>query len=737
MKIDRRSFLAFVLGGAAGTALSPLPWKVTDDIAIWTQNWPWTPMPERGEITYVDSTCTLCPGGCGITVRKAGERVIKIEGRQGHPVNDGGICALGSAGTQLLYGPTRVKSPMKNVNGRWRTISWEDALGEVVEKLTDLRSKELAHTLAIISDTDRGTVAELFNRFLAAYGSPNFIRTPSIQDSYELSLYLTQGVRAMAGFDLSQSDFVLSFGSGVIEGWQSPVYMFKSRSNLIANGGRMVQAEPRLSKTAAKSDEWVAVNPGTEGALALGIAYEIIKKKLYHQAFINNSASGFAAYEKKIIDGYPPEIVSKMTGLATGTIAELAKKFAESKKPLAICGRGQGGDPGSLQEFLAVQCLNALVGNLNRPGGLVAVPEPDYISWPDVERDKVAARGSQHDRVDGAGSGDYSLARYLLTRLPEVIGSGQESPIQALFVANSNPMYSLPDSQAVAKAFEKIPFVVSFSSVMDETAANADLILPNHLYLERYEDVAAASGFPKPIIGLVQPVVEPLFNTRHSGDVIIQIAKAMGSHIADAFAWESYDACLEETLADIWDSLTEEGYWLDEAFSAPGWNQMFETESARFEFVNTEIDNLPGYNPVKPEGDETHYPLVLIPYDSMRLNTGDVASPPFLVKAVEDTILQGNDVLVEVNPATARDLGLKQGGFATLATPKGDARVRVYLFEGIMPGVVGLVRGLGHTAFDRYLAGKGVNYNALSAAVEDAATGHNAAWGIRARLNRA
>ena len=76
-------------------------------------------------------------------------------------------------------------------------------------------------------------------------------------------------------------------------------------------------------------------------------------------------------------------------------------------------------------------------------------------------------------------------------------------------------------------------------------------------------------------------------------------------------------------------------------------------------------------------------------------------------------------------------------GEITLTTPKGDARVRVYLFEGIMPGVVGLVRGLGHTAFDRYLAGKGVNYNALSVAVEDAATGHNAAWGIRARLNRA
>ncbi len=109
MKVDRRSFLAFALGGAAGTALSPLPWKLTDDIAIWSQNWPWTPVPKRGEISRVNSACTLCPGGCGISVKKVGERVIKIEGLKGHPVNDGGLCILGLAGAQLLYSPDRIK----------------------------------------------------------------------------------------------------------------------------------------------------------------------------------------------------------------------------------------------------------------------------------------------------------------------------------------------------------------------------------------------------------------------------------------------------------------------------------------------------------------------------------------------------------------------------------------------------------------------------------------------------
>src|SRR5512137_199487 len=131
MKIDRRSFLSFVIGGAAGTALSPLPWKITDDLSIWSQNWPWTPVPPKGETSYATSTCTLCPGGCGISVRKVDERVVKIEGLKGHPVNDGGVCILGASGTQMLYGPTRVQAPLKKVDGAWRTISWDQAIGEI------------------------------------------------------------------------------------------------------------------------------------------------------------------------------------------------------------------------------------------------------------------------------------------------------------------------------------------------------------------------------------------------------------------------------------------------------------------------------------------------------------------------------------------------------------------------------------------------------------------------------
>ena len=736
MKIDRRSFLSFVIGGAAGTALTPLPWKLTDDIAIWTQMWPWTPVPVNGDVSYVNSTCTLCPGGCGITARKIEDRVVKLEGQPGHPINDGGLCLLGLSGAQLLYGPRRVKTPLKKVNGKFKRISWDKAISEVTDTLKQLRSKGHSHKVAAIAASDRGTVPELINRFLTAYGSANFIRTPSILDTYELTLHLMHGVQALPGFDVENTDFVLSFGSGLLDGWGSPVRMFRANSKWREQNGKVVQIEPRLSNTAAKSDNWIPIKTGTEGALALGLAHVIIKESLYNKDFIHNYTSGFEKWKRPVVDGFSPEIVTKITGVNQATITDLARKFARASKPLAVCGRGWGATPGSLKEFMAVHALNALVGNLNMAGGIWALPEPDYIEWPELEMDRAASAGIQKGRIDGAGTPNYPHARYLLNRLPEIINSASTSPIDLLFVAESNPLYTLPDTAATKEAFEKIPLVVSFSSYMDETAEMADLILPNHIYLERYEDVPVTSGIQYPLIGLAKPVVNPQFNTKHTGDVMILLAQALGGFIANAFPWKSYEACLEETLGDKWEPMVEQGYWINAGSKAADWPETFETASRKFEFVNKEIDALPRFAIVKPQGDETSFPLVLISYDSMRLQRGFIGAPPFVIKTVEDSVLKANDILVEINPETATTLGLKAGRYAKLSTPKGSARVKVHLFDGIMPGLVAMPAGLGHNAPDKYLSGKGLNANDLIGPFEDSASGHDAAWGVRAKLSK-
>ena len=733
MNIGRRSFLSFLIGGAAGTALTPLPWKLTDDISIWSQNWPWTPIPARGEVTFVNTTCTLCPGGCGISVRKVDERCVKIEGMEGHPVNDGGVCPLGASGLQLLYGPARIRTPLKRAGdrgqGRWTAISWEDALAETANRLTELRGGGKSHSVACLSGRTFGTMPALLQRFMAAYGSPNFMTVPSMRDSYTLTLAAMNGQSAMAGFDVDNADFILSFGAGIIDGWGSPVRMFRANSRWQSGGGKVVQAESRLSNTAAKSDIWSPINPGTEGALALGVAHVIILEKRYRSDFVTNHATGFDTFKRMVMAGYSPEKVAQITGVEKNTIVSLGRSFARASRPLAICGRGRGDVPGSMNEFMAVHALNALVGGINRAGGIWAVPQPDYIQWSEPELDTIAAAGNRRKRLDGAGSTASAGSRP--NRFFSAVAVGEGYPIEALFISGTNPDFALPNNQGVPRAMANIPFVVSFSSTMDEAAKYADLILPDHAYLERYEDVPAPLGFHKPVLGLSQPAVAPQFNTMHTGDVFIQLAQSLGGTLADALPWDSYEDCLQETLGDQWDTLVEEGYVVDEGFSPPSWPDMF--DSQKFDFAANGIRN--GFVPVAIDGDEGGFPLVLMPYDSMRVASGAIGNTPFMNKTVDEDVLLHGMAFVQINPATAGGLGLRQGDKAILTTPAGQAEVRTDLFEGIMPGVVAMPRGLGRTPHDPRLMTHGVSANPMVSSVADPISGLEAAWGVRAKLS--
>lgn len=776
MKLDRRTFIelcvGFSLGAGGGIHFSPIPWAIQDDLAIWSQElWPRYQLgglkgelPQRGVVTHADSICMLCPGRCGITVRKVEGLAKKLEGRAGYPVNDGGLCPLGVAGLQLLYGPWRIPGPMKRAgargSGKFERISWDQAIHEVVQRLGELRNKGQSHTLAAILGSDRGTVAHLFARFLKSYGSPNFIRAASAEDTYELVVNLMHGREGSVGYDLERADFILSFGSGLIEGWGSPVRVIRAnslwRSNDSGKRATVVQIEPRLSNTAAKADKWYPVTPGTEAALALGLAHVIIKESLYNSEFIQghsfgfedwNDASGrsYSGFKNLVLREYNPGAVSGITGIPAGDIVSLARAFAKARQPVAIWGRGKGTVSGSLYECMSVHALNALVGNINRPGGVIVRPEIETEAWPAIQVDSTAQDGALLPRVDGAGTSRYPVARYLPDRWPQVINNGKAGAIQALLVHDADPYFTTIDSSAVADAFKRIPFVVSFSTYMDETAYHSDLILPNHHYLERTEDVPTPIGMQKAILGLVRPVVKPAFDTKHAGDVLLAIAKKLGGTVAGSFPWDDYESVLKDTMGGKWDALQKDGYIEGAGHAPAAWDNAFNTASGKFEFYVTALDRLgvkvregreylPHYSPVEPEGDAGTHPLLLVPADLMRLSSGAIGNPPFLTKTLEEIELKGETLFVEVNPKTAALHGLRNDRHAMLETSRGKAKVLVHLSEGIVPGVISIPRGLGHKAYDDYLAGKGVNANNLMGVVEDPVSGLCATWGTWARL---
>jgi anaerobic selenocysteine-containing dehydrogenase len=803
MGVTRRNFIKFAVGGVAGLHITPLPYKLIDDVAIWTQNWPWVPVPPEGEFTQVKSVCSLCAGGCGIEVRKVDERAVKIEGRTDYPVNPGGLCPSGVGGLQLLYNKDlRFTSPMKRVgprgSGNFTEITWDEALNELSSRINDLRKKGSPEAVATVDGNPKGsTMSVMVERLTKAIGSPNYERMPCLEDTYWMGNVLMQGNEGPMAYDLENSDYILSFGSGLLEGWGAPGRVMNAWSLLrekAAEGkAKVVQIESRASNTASKSDKWIAAKPGTDAALALGIVHVMIKSGAYNSKFVEGQTFGFDKFKTMVLEHYSPEKVARITGLSAETIETLAEEFGGAKAPLALYGKGKGTMNGSLYEFMAVQALNALAGSINRPGGILISDPLPLSPLPKLDLDNIARKGLANPRLDQAGDKKHPVAESLISNLMKVIGKSHKPPVDTLLVFAANPAYTLPDKESVKKALEKIPFIVSFSSLRDETSYMADLILPDHTYLEKTDDIVWPTGLQYPLYGLCQPVVEPLYDTKNTGDVIIELSKRIANTSGSAFPWEDYEQVLKtrakglfdskeglvsydesrpawkwqrsprpdyDSFDDMWDKIKSGGLWYRPAGPLKNKTRLFKTPTNKFEFFSTQIELAIKENAKQTSSEkaleemgitataevacmphheaahshEGHFPLKMVPYEMANLASSGWPSPPFLYKTIFDDQLLGNESFAAINPATASEHHLAQGDQVIIESASGAVQVRVNLSEGAMPGIVYMPMGFGHTAYDEFIHEKGANPNDIIHAGKDPLSGQPVWWATPVKI---
>ncbi|NJD67357.1 MAG: hypothetical protein C3F12_08025 [Candidatus Methylomirabilota bacterium] len=637
MKLNRRDFLKLSTA-AVGTLALP-GCGLEGLIESKKAQSPWPPGPEQ----WIASVCQQCPGGCGISVRVIDGKPIKIDGLTAHPINQGRLCAVGQSGLQALYDPDRIKGPMRRLGGRgssqWQSLSWDDAIRMVAEKLTEIRERGEPHTVAILAGQVRGLMDRLLARFLEVYGSPNYIRT--VADGTAKAVLLTQGIETLVGYDLENSNFILSFGHSLLETGWSPVLAHRTygylRQERPGTKASIVVVEPRLSLTAAKADKWIPINPGTDGALALGLAHVMVREGLHDEVFVRGQTFGFEdwrdgqgvshlGFKSVVLKDYRPDAVSAITGVPVETIVELARRFAREKPAVALAERGASMHTNGLYTRMAIHCLNALVGNLQVLGGVVLPAEVPSAPWPPVLGDAVAKRGRSMSRIDQAGSRRFPLASHVASQLPHSIRRGEPYSINALFLYNTNPIHAYPDAVGFAQAFDKIPFIVSFSPYMDESTAMADLILPDHTYLERWQDDPMLPVMKNPVFGIRRPVSKPLYETRHTGDVLIGIAKAMGGTTAAALPWDDFEGIMKGaakaifqsargtlflgspadgqpaaspapktrptrfgSFEEFWKALVECGGWWDPVYPFDGRRSSLKTASGKFEFYSQHL----------------------------------------------------------------------------------------------------------------------------------------------------
>jgi len=760
MRITRRTFLK--ASGAAGATVAIA--SITPPLL--------SPLLEEGqgeaaatvlEEKWVPSVCLQCPAGCGILVRVVNGRAVKIEGNPLHPINEGRLCPKGQSGLQFLYDPDRIKGPLRRAgergSGRWQPISWDEAIAEVAARLKEIRDRGEPHTLVFMSGRNRGQMGGFIDRFMAAYGSPNHVGHSSIcEDGSPMAHYLTQGFKAYAGYDWVNTNYVLSFGGSFLEAWRPTVLLLRSYGHM--RRGRpvrfkLVYVDSRFSVTAAKADEWIPIRPGTDGALALAMAHVIIKDKLYDQEFVENHTHGFEEWSRLVLAEYPPEWAAKETGVPADTIVRLAREFATTKPAIAAGARGTSMQPYGVYTRTAIHALNALVGSIDVPGGVLVQIGPPLSKDPEVVQDEIAKAGVKQPRIDYAGSKRYPLAGKVYQGIPEFATGRGPYKANALLLYYTNPAFSTPEVGRVYKALEQIPFIVNFSPFMSETAEYADLILPDDTYLERWHDDVIYPSLGYPVIGLRQPVVQRLYDTRNTGDVLVQIAQAIDGSVAQSFPWADFLSYLKFKVRGLheaqtgsivapdfetfWQEFTRQGVWSAPPYPFGQWERVLDTPSKKFEFVFGKLEHkfedlgmteediaalkisargkkvfMPHYEPPRFAGDPKEYPFYLNTYKLMTHAEGRGGNVPWL-QEIHGLHLRHNgtrwDSWVELNPTAAGRLGIEDGDEVWVESVLGRIKTRARLNPGNPPEVAAMPYEQGHKAYGRWAKDRGANPN--------------------------
>jgi anaerobic selenocysteine-containing dehydrogenase len=656
-----------------------------------------------GVANWYASGCRECEAGCGVIVRVMEGRAKKIEGNPGHPVNRGKLCARGQAALQGLYNPDRIRGPLKREavrgEGKFRSVTWEEGIGEWAEQLRRHEGRA-----AMISRPLPGCLGDLFSAFFQGIGGKLLYYDAADEPALRAAVEASFGLPTYPHYDLAHTDYLLSFGAPFLETWLSPVSFGISygefRQGRPGRRGQFVQIEPRLSLTAANADRWVSVRPGTEGLLAMAIGRIILQ-----EAEAPAIGASRRAYEKFYF-GASLDEVAAVTQVAKDQIVRMAREFYGAAAPLAIGGGMIAAHTNSTISLMAIHGLNALVGNINKPGGLQFIKPGGWHPPP--------IAGERHFQA---------LAK-------EVESGGRTM----LMLYDANPVFTLPPMLGFQRVVQQVDFIVSFSSFMDESTHLADLILPGHTPLESWGDHRTSELASRPAMTLGQPVVNPLYDTREIGDVFLDAAQRLGGTLSERLAWPNFLEMLKaqwkEFLAHQEPAVPFEAAWVERLQQGGWWAQEAKPATVR------RVSVPPPFEQASFSGEEKEFPFYFYPFRSLSFGDGHGANRPWL-QELPDTLTSAMwGSWVEINPGTARAQGLRQGDIARVISAYGSVEAPVVYFPGMRPDLLCIPLGQGHTAYGRYAQGRGVNPLSLLGPLMDPRAGAVARGSTRVRIER-
>ena len=680
------------------------------------------PGPETG-IEIRHSLCAICTGiHCGLDAYVKNGGLIKVEGTEGYPINDGKLCVKGAATRGYVYRADRIRTPLKRVgprgSGEFAPITWEEAYRIIGERLGRIRAQDGPEAVAWVTGFTKWHRPWL-HRLVHSFGSLNYATESSACYRSMVMAWQTMTGREYA-CDLEHSGLFVGWGCNPFHS----AYPFAGALRMFREaGGKIIIVDPRVTATVSQlADLHLQIRPGTDGALALGLANYIIGQGWADMDYIRAYTHGFDAFA-----AYASEFTLERTAEITGVPVELIRRAAELyvtsgpvstyQPPSALSHHRNG-----YNNMRAVIALQAVTGNLDRAGG--DLPTHETYLYTDCGFDMRAEEFVQSQRPKACreriGAGRFPVWDALADEfqamdLARQIVQGTPYPVKAMVAFGVNHrMFPQPAQQL--EAYDKLEFLVSADIFMTELCRHADIVLPCCTSLERSE----LKGYEGGYLTCTEPAIQPLYQSKHDAQIICELAEHLD--LDDDLLRQGYDATLRYLIQGT-------GLTLEQLRQAdlplevpncrpytPGWylDHGFETKTGKIELYSQliadlrrpDLDPLPVYeDSFFADAPEEEYPFTLA--------TG--ARLPHAVHSRFHKVPWARSLraepTAELHPQDAEELGICDGDWIELSTPHGSVRVKAHLSLGQLRGDVDLYHGyeeadvnelVGRDYLDRY-----------------------------------
>jgi len=667
------------------------------------------------EIRWIKTHCSrMDHGGCGLIVGIKGNQIFKIKGDPNGFLNKGYICVKGMTAAERITDPARLKFPIKRIGergeGKWKRISWSEAIDFICNSLSLIRDRYSARAVAFCQGMPKGMEHFAMIRLANIFGSPNVVGNQDICHApRELSGVYTCGFYPVADLK-NKTDLVLSWGSDIIRTNEEGTICSQILDR-IREGTELIVVDPMKTSLAEKARYWLQPRPGTDNALACAFLNVIINEKLYDFDFVENWTHGFPDFSNHIMQ-YTPEKMSEITWVPAGLIRDAARHYASAHPASILWGNALEQNVNTFETLRAIACLMAISGNLDIPGGNIQANEPDILRLGKLVRSDMlpAKKNEMINAFCGIIPGMMTVPPALFKR---AVLEEFPYPVKGVYIMGANPLLTNADSKMTLNAFMKLDFIAVSDMFMTPTAAFADIVMPSAAAFE-FNDIGHA-GLGHGCILARPKLVDPPDECWPE----IKIINEIGKRLTTRDLWyDDYNEFLNDLLRPAGMNFAEfadighlEGAERYKKYETSG----FKTSSGKVELVlsrsqELKLPAMPSFTNL-PDDEDPNYPFVL---------TGkkDRFYPHSSYRSDKTLRRHSPRPTVEIHPGTAERFGIRNGDEVLFKTKTGEVSQFARISDKIHPRVIYVSYGwwFPESGHETQYEWKRSNYNMLISA---------------------